>query len=224
METAAAPMTNLRHRIPLIGVVGGVGSGKSAVVNWVSTHAPVAVIDADKLGHEALLSVSVKAKLRARFGDEIFDSAGNIVRAKLANRVFGVDANHLVARRDLERIVHPEISRQIAAEVSIAVEQRAEAVLLDAAILLEAGWRDMCELVVFIETPAEMRLQRVQTHRGWSAAELQRREESQWDLSRKRQESDLVIVNDRELEYAGKQLLDCLIARNWVAPPNGPWV
>ena len=65
METAAAPMTNLRHRIPLIGVVGGVGSGKSAVANWVSTHAPVAVIDADKLGHEALLSVSVKAELRA---------------------------------------------------------------------------------------------------------------------------------------------------------------
>jgi dephospho-CoA kinase len=222
METAATPMTNARHRIPLIGVVGGVGSGKSAVANWVSTHAPVAVIDADKLGHEALLSVSVKAELRARFGDEIFDSAGNIVRAKLANRVFGVDANHLVARRDLERIVHPAISRQIAAEVSIAVEQRAEAVLLDAAILLEAGWRDLCELVVFIETPAEMRLQRVQAHRGWTKAELQRREESQWDLSKKRQESDLVIVNDRELEYAGKQLLDCLIERNWVAPPNGP--
>ena len=222
METAATPMINARNRIPLIGVVGGVGSGKSAVANWVSTHAPVAVIDADKLGHEALLSVSVKAELRARFGDEIFDSAGNIVRAKLANRVFGVDSNHLVARRDLERIVHPAISQQIAAEVSIAVEQRAEAVLLDAAILLEAGWRDLCELVVFIETPAEMRLQRVQAHRGWTKAELQRREESQWDLSRKRQESDLVIVNDRELEYAGKQLLDCLIERNWVASPNGP--
>ena len=222
METAATPMTNVRSRIPLIGVVGGVGSGKSAVAKWVSTHAPVAVIDADKLGHEALLSVSVKAELKARFGDEIFDSAGNIVRAKLANRVFGVDSNHRVARRDLERIVHPEISRQIAAEVLIASEQRAEAVLLDAAILLEAGWRELCELVVFIETPAEMRLQRVQTHRGWTKAELQRREESQWDLSRKRQESDLVIVNDRQLEYAGKQLLDCLIARNWVAPPNGP--
>ena len=77
--------------------------------------------------------------------------------------------------------------------------QTPEAVLLDAALLLEAGWRDECDAVVFIETAFEDRLRRVQASRGWDARELQQREVIQLDLQSRRDAADFVIDNSQSL-------------------------
>ena len=204
------------NSIPVIGVVGGIGSGKSAVANWAAAHADVAVIDADKLGHDALKSAIVKAALLQRFGPGIFGADGFVNRSALAKQVFGDTPEQLVARHDLERIVHPEIGRRISEEVALATKNDRVAVLLDAAVLLEAGWRQLCDLVVFVDTPDVIRLARVQKNRNWTEDELARREASQWSLDRKRQEADFVVTNDRDLEYAGRQVLEMLRARGIV--------
>src|SRR5690349_117998 len=99
------------HAIPVIGIVGGVGSGKSSVAKKLAELVPTAIIDADKLGHQALELPDVKQKLQQRFGGEIFDADGNVIRAQLAKRVFGEDNVTRAARADLEAITHPEISR-----------------------------------------------------------------------------------------------------------------
>lgn len=190
--------------------MGGIGSGKSAIANWIAERARVSLLDADALGHEALQSPEVKAALCERFGDAIFGADGDVVRPALAREVFGSEASHLEARRDLENIVHPEIGRRIVEGVASAKAQNRDAVLLDAAILLEAGWRDKCDLVVFIDTPDKIRLARVREHRGWTESELRRRESSQWSLAEKRREADLIVSNDGNLEHAGKQLLESL--------------
>jgi dephospho-CoA kinase len=205
-----------RRRIPIIGIVGGIGSGKTAVANWVAEHANVTVLNADELGHAALQSDFVKKELCERFGSSILDTEGNIERMAIARQVFGADVAHLEARRDLERIVHPEIARRIAEGVEIAVNNQHEAVLLDAAILLEAGWRTKCDLVVFIDTPDAIRLDRVKQSRNWSAEELKRREQSQWTLMEKRRESDLIVSNDGEVERAGQKLLEALTQRGLI--------
>ena len=199
--------------IPVIGVVGGIGSGKSAVANWVAAHANVSVIDADKLGHDALKSAIVKGSLRHRFGPGIFGADGFIDRSALARQVFGDHPDQLAARHDLEHIVHPEIGRRISDEISLATTNGRVAVLLDAAVLLEAGWRQLCDLVVFVDTPDAIRLSRVQQNRNWTEDELQRREASQWSLDKKRQAADAVVINDRDLAYAGSQLLGMLRSR-----------
>ena len=199
-----------RRRIPIIGIVGGIGSGKSAVTNWVAARSRVAVINADALGHDALNTDSVIDALTSRFGNQILGSDGTIVRSRLAELIFGMDPDHLIARRDLEDIVHPEISRRIMDAVETAAVQGQDAVLLDAAILLEAGWRTKCDLVVYIDSPDAERLNRVRENRGWTLEELNRREGSQWSLTDKRRESDFIVTNDRELEYAGRQLLNAL--------------
>ena len=67
--------------------------------------------------------------------------------------------------------------------------------------------------MVFVDTPDAIRSLRVQKNRNWTEDELRRREASQWSLDRKRQESDFVITNDRDLEYAGRQLLEILRVR-----------
>ena len=213
-ETNSHPVA--RKIPPVIGVVGGIGSGKSAVASWVMAHANVSLIDADKLGHDALKSPTVKQALRHRFGPGIFDADGFINRSALAKHVFGDHPDQLAARHDLEQIVHPEIGRSISDEVALSATNGRVAVLLDAAILLEAGWRRLCDLVVFIDTPDAIRLSRVQKNRNWTEDELARREASQWSLDRKRRESDFVVTNDRDLEYAGRQLLELLRAEGIV--------
>ena len=75
------------HRIPVIGVVGGIGSGKSTVTGWVAANANVLVIDADKLGHDALQTAAVKSALHKRFGEAVFDASGDINRGALARYV-----------------------------------------------------------------------------------------------------------------------------------------
>lgn len=209
MSSATTPLPQTK-RMPVIGIVGGIGSGKSAVARWVAEHANVIVLNADELGHDALRDGGVKAALSQRFGDTIFGPDGEVVRSALAARVFGPTTEHQSARRDLEQIVHPEIGRRISAGIDVAVRENRAAVLVDAAVLLEAGWRDKCDLVVYVETDDAIRLARVQQNRGWNQPELQRRESSQWTAAQKRQQADLIVSNDTELESAGQQLLMAL--------------
>jgi dephospho-CoA kinase len=214
MQSAGAELG--QRRILVVGIVGGIGSGKSAVANWVASRSGMIVIEADKLGHEAIKAEPVRDALRLRFGPTIFGEDGFIVRSALAKQVFGDHQDQKLARVDLEKIVHPEIKRQISHSIAIASEEGAEAVLLDAAVLLEAGWRSMCDLVVFVDTPDSVRLERVRQNRGWTKEELDRREASQWSLPEKRRESDLIVANDRNLEYAGRQLLESLQHLGWL--------
>lgn len=217
--TITPPAAPLR-RVPVVGIIGGIGSGKSAIANWVAEHANVCLLDADAMGHAALESPSVKTSLCRRFGDAILGTDGAIARAALAREVFGPDAHYGKARRDLEAIVHPEINRRIVEGVAEAVNGQLDCVLLDAAVLLEAGWRTKCDLVVFIETPEALRLKRLNEHRGWSENELRRRESSQWSLTEKRREADLIVTNDKGIEFAGRQLLEQLQQRGFVHLPD----
>jgi dephospho-CoA kinase len=85
-------------------------------------------------------------------------------------------------------------------------------ILLDAALLLEAGWKDHCDAVIFLDVPYAERLRRVQS-RGWSEAELQRREASQWPLDQKRESSDLVLPQAGSLQAAAQNLAEWLQQR-----------
>ena len=202
-----------RNPIPVVGIIGGIGSGKSAVAQWVASQSNVGVIDADQLGHDVLMETDIKQALRAHFGDDIFGPQGEVQRGVLARRVFGDSDRHRAARHDLEQIVHPEIERRIVDEIVRAGQSGNEAVLLDAAVLLEAGWQQRCDAVVFVDIPDDVRLRRVQQRSGWTAEELQRREASQLSLSEKRKCSDAIVSNADEVSVAGQQLLNFLRGR-----------
>ena len=79
--------------------------------------------------------------------------------------------------------------------------------ILDAAILLEAGWNELCDAVVFIETPFEIRLKRAELDRGWNESQLRQREASQYPLERKRELADKTILNQGELNEAVEALI-----------------
>lgn len=207
---------SVSRNVPVIGLTGGIGSGKSAVARWLAERRNIRVIDGDAIGHEVLRHSDIKKRLHAEFGSGIFSADGDIDRRPLAALVFGASPEQRNVRRRLEEIVHPDIRRVISETISReTASHNIDVIILDAAVLLEAGWNDVCTAVVFVDSPLEARQKRVQQSRGWSGDDLQQRETSQMGLDEKKSHADLIISNDSTLERAGHQLeefVDRLIA------------
>lgn len=200
-----------KNLIPVISFTGGIGSGKSSVANWLFTNHQAVVIDADKIGHDVLKYQEVKDELRNQFGSSIFDAEGEIDRKRLGQLVFGStqDTSSLLA--DLEKITHPRIRAEIINQINRAREkENCKLIILDAAVLLKAGWTELCDYLIFVEVPEELRLKRVQENRNWTEEEFRLREGNQIPVSRKKELADLTIRNDHSIENAGKQVVDFL--------------
>ncbi len=191
-----------------IGLLGGIASGKSLVAKKLAEQGAV-VLDADRAGHEVLLIPRVKDAIRQRFGASVFESAGDgageVDRKKLASVVF---ANSDAGRRDLEfleKVTHPEIARRLEEQIQAFSRQGAKISVLDAPVMLKAGWDRFCDQIWFIDAPFEMRLARAKT-RGWSEEEFRARELAQEPIERKRELADLVLDNSADMEYTQRQI------------------
>lgn len=183
------------------------------------------ILDADRVGHEVLRRAEVVLAIREAFGMEVINQAGEIDRSRLADVVFGHDAEARRQREKLERIVHPLIRAEIKSQLQRARESGlVQAVFLDAPILLESGWKELCDTVVFVDTPFEQRQHRTRVSRGWSDEELARRESSQWPISRKRDESDAIVDNSGRLDSAIDQLERIVRRVKSLSPSTAPSV
>ena len=187
----------------VIGVVGGIASGKSFVTEQLQSHGAV-ILDADRIGHEVLLRESVKQALREEWGDGVFDSAGEVDRKQLAQIVF--DPAEPERLKKLECITHPLIAAQLQKEIDrLAKSEGVNVLVLDAPVMVKAGWHVLCDLIVFVEASLEQRLARV-AERGWTAEMFHNREAMQAGIDKKRQISKHVIDNNGTLEYAINQI------------------
>lgn len=178
------------------------------MARWAAERLPVLLLDADQLGHRALKVPEIRAQLVTEFGPQIVDASGEIDRRLLALRVFGDRTEEVQARRRLEAIVHPQLRAEMEQQLRSLDPDQTQAVLLDAALLQEAGWDDVCDAVVFIEIPESERARRVFNQRGWSADELAVREASQWPVERKRSLATHRVWNTGGLAAAGSALAD----------------
>ncbi len=179
----------------IIGLIGGVASGKSFVGSLLEAEGALR-IDADRLGHEVLQTAEVRKQLTDQWGQSLLYESGEIDRAKLAKLVFGESSEVVARRRQLESIVHPRIRALAQARIAAArsLPEPPLAIVIDAPLLLEAGWEKMCDLILFIETPLEERLSRAAS-RGWTAEQFHQREASQMPLDEKRKHATHIIDN-----------------------------
>ena len=176
--------------IPVIGLVGGIGAGKTTVAAELAALG-CAVIDADALGHALLHVGKVRREVEDRWGAEVFDEVGEVNRSALATIVFA-DADELAA---LTAILYPRIRREIECEIAAAKNSGAKAIVLDAAVLFEAGWQDLCTTTVFVDAPLAARLERVEFQRGWDASTLAAREKLQFGVDKKSRMCDHILSN-----------------------------
>lgn len=183
----------------VIGVLGGIASGKSEVARALA-GARGEVLDADALARAALGSTEVRERLVARFGEAALTSAGEVDRAHLARRVFTDSA----ARRELESWVHPRVRAGLRRRLEAARARGATPIVLDVPLLLENDSEHHlvaeCDALVFVEAAPQQRESRAAAARGWPAGEVARRETVQLPLETKRARADFVLVNTGELE------------------------
>lgn len=177
-------------RMPVIGIVGGIGAGKSHVAR-VFEGLGCLVLDSDAAAKAQLDEPAVKDVLVSWWGGGVLGSDGRVDRKKIAAIVFA-DATQ---RERLEGLVHPRLKAGRASAIARARQEGNAGVIVDAPLLLEAGVAAECDLVVFVDVPREQRLRRVVSGRGWSEEEFAKREAAQWSLERKRAASHAVIEN-----------------------------
>jgi dephospho-CoA kinase len=191
--TNAAGRDPTPRTCPVVGLVGGIGAGKSAVARALADLGCV-VVDADKDAKEALDRSDVRAQLVSWWGAEVLAPSGHVDRSKVAAIVFA-DA---MQRRRLEALVHPIVRGDRRAIIDRARREGRAGVVIDAPLLFEAGSDADCDAVIFVDAPREQRLARVAA-RGWSDEDLTRREAAQLPLEEKRRRSHVVVVNDADL-------------------------
>jgi dephospho-CoA kinase len=177
-----------------IGLVGGVASGKSLVAKML-VELGAGLLDADRTGHEVLKEDQVKTALRERWGDEVFTDGGEVDRQAVAARVFGSSEEARENRRFLEGLLHPRIRQRLEQQRREYASAGRPAVVVDAPLLLEAGWGPMCDIIVFIDVPREKRLARAR-QRGWTESAFAYREAAQMPVEEKRRAAHVVIPND----------------------------
>jgi dephospho-CoA kinase len=180
-----------------LGLIGGMGAGKS-VVRAELAALGARVIDADRVGHEVYEPGTPGfTAVVAAFGPGIVDSAGRIDRRALGALVFA-DAAELAR---LNAIVHPLIRAEI--EQRLAEFRRAgdaPAVVVEAAVLLEAGWDALVDEIWLVVAARVQVIERLLASRGLSAAEVETRLARQMGDAERRRAADVVIENDRSLE------------------------
>ncbi|MFP4144949.1 MAG: dephospho-CoA kinase [Phycisphaeraceae bacterium] len=179
-------------RKPVIGLLGGPGSGKSFVAG-LFTELGCAVIDADAIARDALTRPDVIDTLVSWWGEGIRDPEGGIDRSQVGQIVFEDPAE----LRRLEGLVHPIVGdRRAELRRRYQADPEVRAIVEDVPLLLEKGLEGVCDVLVFVEASRETRLERVRAHRGWDDAELARRESRQMPLDTKRNRANYVLNND----------------------------
>jgi dephospho-CoA kinase len=178
----------------VLGVVGGVASGKSRVARLLAGPDGVHV-DADALAHAALETPAVHAWVAEHVGAHALSACG-VDRTAVARAVFADPA----LRRELEALIHPLVRSAIAEALECARREARARVVLDVPLLLENdaqhGLVAQCDALVFVDTDARVRRARARATRGWTDEELARREAAQMPLEFKRSRADVVISND----------------------------
>ena len=179
----------------IIGLTGGLGSGKStvaAVLAELGAH----VIDADRVAHQVLAeNQGVKTRLVKRFGSRILDLDDSINRSTLARLVFG----SVYETRFLNRLFHPLVRRQIEKSIQLLSKEGIRVLVIEAALLIEAGWQDLVQSIWVTRAPLETRLERLET-RGFSQEAALERIRQQADDNKRREFAHVIIDTDTDLD------------------------
>jgi len=187
----------------VVGLTGGVGTGKSSVAhNFKALGA--AVLDADRLTHALMRpGTPVWRRIRAQFGTEALTASGRVDRRKLAAIVFRRPGD----LKRLTRIIHPAVRREIQSRLRALKRRRVRVVVLDVPLLLEAGRAYRTDVTLVVTAPQAVVARRLRAARGWSAAQVRKRQALQWPLRKKVGCADFVVNNGGSRGSSRRQVI-----------------
>jgi dephospho-CoA kinase len=188
----------------IIGVTGNFGSGKSTVAAMFTRCAKrarrgAAVVDADEVVRELLVHDEVcRCAIRGAFGDRVM-TKGEIDRAKLSAAAFA-DKKLLLK---LESIIHPLVKTRVEREIR---KFRGKMFVVDAALLIEAGWQGMLDVLIVVRSTVKEEISRLRRRSGHSRADVLRRLKYQLPFRQKREHADFIVDNRGRLDDTHKQV------------------
>ena len=189
----------------IIGLTGGLGTGKSTVAKIFAGYG-AKVIDADEIVHTLMRPhTRTFKKIVERFGPDILIN-GLIDRRKLAGVVFQ-DFRKL---SELTAIVHPEALRQVKRMISSFKKKNVRAVVIDAPLLIEAGWDRTVDVLVVVKANRALQFKRIQKRMHLTRSQIQRRIAMQMSMREKIRKADFVVDNRGSLEQTRKQVKEII--------------
>ena len=189
---------------PLIGILGGVASGKSTVAAEFAKLG-CAVVDADAIAHELLAEGRVHDELVRLFGLEIVDALGRIDRKRLANTVFSDGAR----LRALEKVIHPRVLERTEELIrQYDREAHVKAIVLDMPLLVEVGWAERCDKLVFVKCDRRRRMERAKAKDLLDESDIKIRENFQISLDRKAGLADNTVDSNSDFSTLVRQIKD----------------
>jgi dephospho-CoA kinase len=186
----------------LVGLTGNIASGKSSVARLLQQRG-VTLIDADVLARMAVRrGTPALEAIRARWGDAVLAPDGTLDRAALRHRVFGDEAE----LSDLNAIVHPEVARLRTALIAEARERGDRIVLCDIPLLFEKHLTEDFDLLILVDAPRPMRLERLVRDRGLEEADAMQMIAAQMPAELKRARADIIIDNTGSLDDLARRV------------------
>lgn len=196
----------------VIGLTGSIGTGKSEVARQLEILG-ASIISADQVGHEAYTpNTEAWEQVVAAFGDDILQDDKDIDRRKLGAIVFS-DPSQL---EKLNAIMHPRMARMVSDKIEVLCGQGVKVVVVEAALLFEAGWDTLVEEVWVTDTSEDIVVGRLKDRNGLSEEEAKKRINSQMDRAERIERSDFVIDNSSDMAGLGiaiKELWDRRVAK-----------
>ncbi len=200
------PEGNCPQGLRICGVLGGVGSGKSTVAQLLAEQLPGLLLDADQMVAELLQTRAIADEVSTLLGAGLTDERGILSRPALGKRVF----DDPKARKQLESILHPAVRRSLRAGLERAEATAAGWAVLDVPLLLENGLHRLCDRLIFVDVPDDLRAERAMKRHSWSRKDWQRREAAQFSVERKKSAADVILGNASGVEHLRVQVLETL--------------
>ena len=177
----------------IIGITGGVGAGKSPVLDYLREQFQAYVIQADQVGHQVMEPGEIcYSQVIALFGEHILKKDKTIDRKAVSDVVFGNEEK----LKKLNGIIHPAVRQSVLEEIQLQKEKKTAIVVVEAALLLEEHYEKFCDKVWYVHTDREIRISRLMENRGYS-----------------REKSESIISSQAPDEYFAKHA-DYIIRNN----------
>jgi dephospho-CoA kinase len=191
-DTEQSDLSSLKGFIPLIGLTGGIGSGKTAVSDLLGKLG-AGIIDTDLIAHQitAPNGLAMKA-IEQHFGADFIDPTGALNRDKMRALVF----TDSVARKQLEAITHPLIRRETIRQAKALSQNGASYLVFVVPLLIESkSWQGVTDLLVVVDCPTELQIQRVMQRSNLSRAEVEKILKAQTSREDRLKHADIVLEN-----------------------------
>ena len=187
----------------IIGVTGGVGSGKSAVLNYIEEHFDSRIVKADEVGHMLMMpGRECYEPVIELFGEWVVKEDGSLNRSMIGDIVFDSPA----MLKKLDDIIHPAVKKYILREIEKSKKEDTKFFFIEAAILLEEKYDEICDEVWYIYCEKEVRMERLRRDRGYSDEQIRQRMENQLSEEEFQARCDFQLYNDEDVAHTYLQI------------------